>query len=105
MLKQFIRNKNNQKIGVLVADSVDGQVLVGWSMARRAGRSKLYKRSQDEFDVQRGMEVATGRMYMGSKTEIPNSIRDTYLSFVNRANRYFQDSVAFFPSAVSELVG
>lgn len=104
MLKQFIRNKNNQKIGVLVANSVDGQVLVGWSMALRAGRSKLYKR-QDEFDAQRGLEVATGRMYMGSKTEIPNSIRDTYLSFVNRANRYFQDSVAFFPSAVSELVG
>ena len=96
MLKQFIRNKNNQKIGVLVADSVDGQVLVGWSLARRANR-EYTGASQDEFDVQRGLEVATGRMYMGSKTEIPNSIRDTYLSFVNRANRYYQDSTAFYP--------
>lgn len=97
MLKQFIRNKNNQKIGVLVADSVDGEVLVGWSLARRASRPKRYKLLQDDFDAQRGLDVATGRMYIGSKKEIPNSIRDAYLLFVNRANRYFQDSVAFYP--------
>lgn len=97
MLKKFIRNKKNQKIGVLVADCVDGQVLVGWSLARRAGRVRDVFHPQDDFNEVRAMEVATGRMYMGSKTEIPNSIRDTYLSFVNRANRYYQDATAFYP--------
>ena len=48
MLIQYIRNKNNQPIGVVVA--VD-KYKVGYSLCKKG----------DRFDKQRGFEIAVGR--------------------------------------------
>lgn len=80
---QFLKETQpRHKIGVMVADVVDGEVRAGWSLANR----------KDKFDQKRGTEIAMGRLQHGTSELVPDSIRLEYEYYVDRANRYFKDA-------------
>ena len=111
MLKQFVRNRDGQKVGVMVADSFDGQVCVGFSFARK-GKTNMYNvfdaqgqficvisedKCGDEFDQKIGEDIAYGRMMTGSNVTAPGRYRYDVIGFIQRANQYFQgDTPASF---------
>jgi len=77
MLVKYIKNRKNQKIGVLVAKEKDK---VGWSLCHK----------KDIFDKEKALRIAIGRADVGSNKEIPNSVFIDYNEFVDRAKRYYK---------------
>lgn len=104
MLKQFVRDRQNRKVGVMVASATDGNVRIGLSFARPHKIASVaivtdYREEQfeagvdgDDFDVCRGEDIATGRMIAGTSPVVPGRYRRQVLDFVYRANRYFKDT-------------
>lgn len=91
MIKQFIRDEDGNKIGVMVADKVGKDSYgIGYSVARPD--------SPDKFDEELGMRIATGRAIsmrsnkkasQGALDHTPH--KDQFHNFVKRATRFFQD--------------
>lgn len=48
---QYIRNRKNQKIGLVVVVPIDNILRLGWSLCKK----------EDKFSVERGLEIAKGR--------------------------------------------
>jgi hypothetical protein len=86
MIKQYIRNKNGQPIGCLVAEKQGDKYAIGFSKCRKG----------DKFDKKFGTEVAQRRANMllhhDRYYEIPHSIADAYQKMSERAARLFKDS-------------
>jgi hypothetical protein len=86
MLFQYVRNKNHQRIGVLVAMKVEDiddktHVVVGWSKCNR----------KDRFNSDSGKELAIRRIGTGRTTvAIPRGVREHLAKFTDRAKRYFK---------------
>lgn len=91
MLKQFVRN-GNVKVGVMVADVVDGQIRVGVSYARKSYKPNPAKFGGDHFDKFLGEELAVGRMVLGDVPNVPVKYYDQFVDFVGRINKYFADA-------------
>ena len=91
-LFQYLRKRRggkNVKSGVLLGRKVKGRVLVGWS------KCKLTGKNPDTFDVQRGLDIAQGRIQSfvdehRNGHQVPPSIEDNLKKFVNRCKRYFK---------------
>ncbi len=91
-LFQYLRKRRGGKVvksGVLVAQKVKGKVLVGWS------KCKLTGGHPDTFDVERGKDIANGRIHAFLNEErdgheVPPSIRDNVKEFTERCKRYFK---------------
>lgn len=95
MLKQFVRDRQNRKVGVLLADKIDGQVRVGFSFARPHCWDHTvegYIKYGDDFNQERGEDIAHGRMWVGSDATCPGKYRYDVIGFIERANKYFQDA-------------
>jgi len=69
------------KIGVLVGDVSDGDIIIG--------HSKWHK-VLDSYDRSFGEKVAIDRMQSGSKTPPALSIAKAYLKFIERCKRYYK---------------
>ena len=97
MLVQYVRNYQNQKIGVVVATSRD---TIGWSQCS-------YK---DEFNKKRGLDIALGRLLKGTNSKpVPikvnvwdtggshvvkvDIVSDTIEEMRDRARRYYKEQL------------
>lgn len=86
MLKQYIRDKKNNPIGILLATKKDNVIHIGWSLCSK----------KDKFNKEKGMTIALGRMMFYYIPQpglipfgIPNSIQENVAYIADRANRYF----------------
>lgn len=96
-IKQYIRNKDNHKVGVMIALLVaGGEVSIGVSRARedswKMGPFGPYKEEGDKFDKDRGTQIAAGR---ARKKKPLGTCYDPFISaqilkFVERAHKYFK---------------
>lgn len=84
MIKEYVRNKNRQKIGTLIAKPFgDNYFSIGWSKAH----SQL-----DDFDTELGDKIAIGRAEIGrSLKDVPHSFKNKVNNFIDRSQRYFKD--------------
>lgn len=83
-LIQYVRNKNHQPVGVVVAVKNNGPVhrfTVGWSMCR----VKL-----DKFDKERGIGIAYNRAVKGTCAKMPRLVQPVYEKMVERGSKYFK---------------
>lgn len=85
MILQYIRNRNNQPIGIMVADIIDGTMRIGISRCNK----------KDRFNKNRGMAIATGRLNCEDHhnfidEDTPSEISVQIDNFNNRARRYFK---------------
>lgn len=90
-IHEYVRNKNKQPIGVVVAAlAPNGEVRLGWSLCRvKAG---------DRFDRSKGIFIATSRAVNYSESEIPRTVKSAISILAGRAKKYFKDrSVAVLP--------
>lgn len=108
MLMEYIRNKKNEKIGILVADIIDNDVHIAYSICNK----------KDKFNKQYGKEITTNRMNTHNTPHIDNvdvSSLNLYETlpykllqnhrkycnisniehFINRCSRYFKDKKIF----------
>jgi hypothetical protein len=87
VLKQYIRDKKNNPIGILLATQEDNGIHIGWSLCSK----------KDKFNKEKGMTIALGRMnvyYIDNDmdymlTVIPNTIKKDFQYIYDRADRYF----------------
>ncbi len=90
-LVQYVRNRKNQKIGVVVATDKER---LGWSLCCKT----------DRFDKERGLQIAIGRatkfemkhldsmyQYEHYKTAVPDSVRPTIIKVLKRAKVYYKE--------------
>lgn len=81
VIHKFVKDRHNQKVGVLVGVGANGQFSIGCSKVNRS--------AGDTFDKDRGMEIATKRAVMGLGN-IPSSCWEDYQFFHDRCSRYFR---------------
>lgn len=84
MLIQYIRNKHGEKKGVVVADLINGQVKVGYSLCNSA---------KDRFNKEFGLKIAEGRLKCNRRMYIPQSAQHVVKHVQQRALRYFKQEV------------
>lgn len=77
MIFQYVRNRQNQRVGIVVACSKEQ---VGWSACKKG----------DRFNKERGMEIAIGRASVGSEVKPPLYVSFTLEIMKERAERYFK---------------
>jgi len=75
-LVKFVRNRNGQPRGVLVARN-EG---IGWSAVH----------PRDKFDKELALRIARGRIENGCNTNPPRHVLNSMERFQNRAERYFR---------------
>lgn len=87
MRKKYIRDKNNNPKGVLIAikvDSPEGNYFtVGYSLCAK----------NDTYNKRLGMKIAMQRCGTISAWAIPRSIEATLLAFIERCKPYFKDAI------------
>ncbi|MFA5626152.1 MAG: hypothetical protein WC965_01590 [Thiohalomonadaceae bacterium] len=80
-LRQFLRDKDGQPVGVLLASKgEDGRCRVGWSV----------KHPKDGFNKKLGVTIARGRLRRGTKAFFPGKYRRDLEKFKARAESYFK---------------
>lgn len=90
MIKQYVRDKKGQKIGLLVADYVlspnkDCTFIT-------VGHSKWNKKL-DKYDTYLAHKIAVSRAWKQSSTLPAHSIRKEYVKFCHRCLCYFKNCV------------
>ena len=88
VIKQYLRDKNNQKIGLLVClwNEDQDSAVIGWS---RCGL-------RDTFNVQQAHDIAVGRALLGdSGRNVPYAILFDVFDFMGRCRRYFKGADVF----------
>jgi hypothetical protein len=84
-LTQFVRDRDGQPRGLVVATVIDGSVRIGWSYTHiKAG---------DRFDKKKAYTIAFGRAEngWGDKVTVPHRVEKVYVNMVGRAAKYFKD--------------
>lgn len=91
MIKQFMRNSRNEKVGVIVGHVKDGQCYIGFSkcntshddeFSRELGEKIAFDRSLKMVNM--GLDEASSKMPLSSLGEIEG--------FTGRCVRYFKDA-------------
>jgi len=85
-IKQFIRYKNREKIGVMVAKKVGDSVKISWSLCNK----------MDYFDPKFGESMAEARIDVNRCPNIPSSIVDQLENFKKRSEIYFVGCHVYF---------
>lgn len=81
-IKQFIRrDKNREKIGVMVAKKVGNSVKISWSLCHK----------MDYFDPEFGESMAEARIDVNRCPKIPSSIVDQLEIFKTRSTIHFKE--------------
>lgn len=99
MLKKYIRDKNNQRIGVIIADLVTDAdsktICIGFSLCNK----------RDKYDEERAMLIAENRLNSGyflifkeddriihhnNGRNIPTKISEHYYKMSERAVKYYK---------------
>ena len=79
-LVQYIRDERGHRVGVMVAEEHDGEVLIGVSKCNM---------KKDKFNRDIGIRIAQGRIVKGSDCHIPASFRPQVDIFVDKAKYHF----------------
>lgn len=91
MLVEYVRNKENRKVGVVVA--LDDHS-IGWSKIRESNFYKGRYVNIDKFDKKRALEIAVGRAVMAdtrpSKVVPPANVQVVIDKMKERAAAYFK---------------
>ena len=83
-LIQYIKNKDHQRVGVLVA--IPGPNNIGYSLGWSRAHSYM-----DKFNREHGLDIAFGRAQaMSDLKEMPNSMITEYNKFRDRVDRYYK---------------
>ena len=77
MLVRYVKNEDNQKIGVVVAL---GKGQIGWSRCQ----------GPDVFDKELGLKIAIGRAKKGSRKRIPDVLLRTVVDSYRAAEVHFK---------------
>ena len=84
--KKYIRNKKNQRVGVMVAVEQGDRYAIGVSLCATT--------RGDRFDPKLGQEVATIRavksLNEGVSRPVPQSVEDQYAYYRGECERYYK---------------
>jgi len=86
-LTQFVRDRNGQPRGMVVATVIDNTICIGWSYTNvKAG---------DRFDKKKAFIIALGRAENGwsSTVMVPRRVYNVYKRISLRASTYFNISM------------
>ncbi len=92
-IKQYIRRgKNNQPVGVMVAEKIDGKIHIGWSITHK----------RDTYNKQKGELIAANRLkaYTG-ELKVPSHMLPDMLIFIDRCQFYFRTEKNEFLTSLS----
>ena len=87
MLTRYVRDKDNQKIGVVVAL---GRGKIGWSSCYQGNAADPWAPMKDKFDKVLGLKIAKGRAEKGSRKRIPDALLRTVVESYQAAELYFK---------------
>lgn len=76
-LIQYVRDKNNNPVGAVVAV---GKLQVGWSR----------KHKSDRWNREKALMIARNRAVVGSSVEVPRDVEPIMDNMFERSKRYFQ---------------
>lgn len=80
MIKQYVKDKKGQPIGVMVAVLNEDVVTFGWSLCHKS----------DQFSKKKGTMIAENRAVSGKATYLPETLSKPMVKFIDRAGRYFE---------------
>lgn len=87
VLKQYIRNNKNKRVGLLLACKDEyGNAVIGWSKCN----------NHDKFDDVLAHTIAYGRLLVISNTKIPPSLLSDLFMLKSRCESYFKGSPVIF---------
>ncbi len=96
ILHRYVLDKNNIKVGAVVAIPIDGEIHYGFSKIHKLDQNKHFlstEKGRRNFLI----KVAVGRalkradiQYPFQNVHIPSDIRNSLINLFNRANRYFK---------------
>lgn len=86
-MHQYVRDKNNNPVGLMIAKKIDDTVFITGS--------RVNTKAGDRFDKTVAMRIATGRMECVIEGDtnvntIAENMRHDMIKFCSRARRYFQ---------------
>jgi len=82
-LMEYIRDETGNKHGLMISFREDDNVYVGWALCRMGG----IKEQRDEFNRDRGIEIAIGRAYKYYKKPYPKVRPSIKLNLKNFTDR------------------
>jgi len=84
-LTQFVRDRDGQPRGLVVATVIDGSVRIGWSYT--------HTKAGDRFDKKKAHQIAFGRAEngWGDTVTSPHRVKNTYELMALRALKYFKN--------------
>lgn len=83
-LKQFVRDRNGNPRGLVIATVIDNTIRFGWSYTNtKAG---------DRFNKKKAFLIASGRAETGwgNKVKIPNRVEKVLCNMADRSVRYYK---------------
>jgi hypothetical protein len=80
MVAKYLRDKNKNPIGLVVAMKVNDRVSIGWSLTHK----------NDKYDKNKAWATAMGRAATGTKAILPYRLNAIYCEIIDRAARYFK---------------
>jgi hypothetical protein len=87
MLKEYIRNKQGNPIGILLSDNYAGVIEFGYSLCNK----------KDTYNKEKGHLIALNRLHNPKWLDLPYSIDKQYNRFVERSKKYFKNAVVLEP--------
>lgn len=85
-LREYIKDKKGNRIGVLNTRLLNDGVVIGWSLCNT---------KYDKFDKHKAIQHANINF-----CNVPKSIRNKYIKFVNKCSRYYKDKTVIYDSEV-----
>lgn len=86
-LVQFVRDRDGQPRGMVIATVIDDKIHLGWSYTNtKAG---------DRFNKEKAYRIAFGRAEnrWGMHVTMPHNVKKVYDKMTDRAVRYFKNGV------------
>jgi len=91
-LVEYTRDRQNNKIGVLISGIIDNEVVIGWSLCNRS--------AGDVFDKTECIDIAEGRAYNNDRYlnngdyygSVPESLEVPMIEFVARIKKYYKNT-------------
>lgn len=82
----YIRNENNEPIGIIAGIRIDNQVFITAAKARTSKGDKFNKKTARDLVIARAKCAAEGRPVL-----IPASFAEHIPAFIGRCSKYFQN--------------
>lgn len=88
-IRQYLKDKNNKKVGIILATADDEKVKIGFSKCNT---------KHDKFDKNRAIDIARIRAENYSdklydKYYVPFMVNEVMPEFIDRCMRYYKDKV------------